>query len=104
MGFIVKKKGIWWVRVVVPAELVPLIRKKNLLESLHTKDHRIAVERAPAVIAKFQKQIAEARAKKRGYVYVPPTPRQYITTHMVTRGGFGGRMMLRDDAENLPAS
>jgi hypothetical protein len=102
MGFIVKKKGIWWARVVVPAELVPLIRKKNLLESLHTKDHRIAVERAPAVIAKFQKQIAEARAKKRGYVYVPPTPRQYITTHMVTRGIFGGRMMLRDDAENLP--
>ncbi len=103
MGFIVKKKGIWWVRIVVPDELVPLIGKKNLLESLHTKDHRIAVEKAPAVIAKFQQQIAAARAKLGGYVYVPATSHPEIVTRVIQRGGFGGRMMLKSEAENLPA-
>jgi hypothetical protein len=66
MGFIVKKKGIWWVRVVVPEGLYeflshPHTDKKNLLESLCTKDRSEATNKAPAVIAKFQAVIAEAR-------------------------------------------
>jgi hypothetical protein len=69
MGYITTKKGIKWVRLVVPDDLVSVIRKKNLMESLETKDRHTANQRAPAVIAKLQQQIAEARAKRGGYVY-----------------------------------
>jgi hypothetical protein len=67
MGFIVKKKGIWWVRAVVPEGLYeflshPHTDKKNLLESLCTKDRSEATNKAPAVIAKFQAVIAEGHA------------------------------------------
>jgi hypothetical protein len=58
--FITTKKGIRWVRVVVPDDLVSVIGKKNLMESLETKDNHVATERAPAVIARFQTQIEEA--------------------------------------------
>ena len=60
-------------------------------------------ERAPAVIAKFQQQIADARAKLGGYVYVPATSHPEIVTRVIRRGGFGGHMMLKSEAENLPA-
>lgn len=63
MGFITTKKGIKWVRLVVPDDLSSAIGKKNLMESLDTKDNRVASERAPAVIARFQTQIAEARGQ-----------------------------------------
>jgi Domain of unknown function (DUF6538) len=56
MGYITTKKRVRWVRLVVPDDLVPVIGKKNLMESLETKDSRAATERAPAVIAKFQHQ------------------------------------------------
>ena len=55
----------------MPDDLVSVIGKKNLMETLATKDNRVATERAPAVVAKIQQQIAEARAKLGGYVYVP---------------------------------
>ena len=61
MGYITTKKGVKWVRLVITDDLVSVIGKKNLMESLETKDNRLATERAPAVIAKFQQQIAEAR-------------------------------------------
>jgi integrase len=103
MGFITTKKGIKWVRLVVPDDLLSVIGKKNLMESLATKDNRVATDRAPAVIAKFQQQIAEARAKLGGYVYVPATSHPEIVTRVIRRGGFGGHMMLKSEAGNLPA-
>jgi hypothetical protein len=54
MGYVTTKKGVRWVRLVVPDDLVSVIGKKNLMETLATKDNRVATERAPAVIAKFQ--------------------------------------------------
>jgi integrase len=102
MGFITTKKGIKWVRLVVPDDLVSVIGKKNLMDSLATKDNHAATERAPAVIAKFQRQIADARAKLGGYVYVPATSHAEIVTQVIRRGGFGGRMRLKSEAENLP--
>jgi hypothetical protein len=63
MGFITTKKGVKWVRLVIPDDLVPVIGKKNLMESLETKDNRVASERSPSVIARFQEQIAQARGQ-----------------------------------------
>jgi integrase len=103
MGYVTTKKGVRWVRLVVPDDLVSVIGKKNLMETLATKDNRVATERAPAVIAKFQQQIAEARAKLGGYVYVPATSHAEILTRVIRRGGFGGRMLLKSEAANLPA-
>ena len=102
MGYITTKKGIKWVRLVVPDDLVPVIRKKNLMESLETKDNRVATERAPAVIAKFQQQIAAAREAIKPHVYVPAKARPYITTKIILRGGFGGRWVPKDEAAKLP--
>jgi hypothetical protein len=102
MGYVTTKKGIKWVRLVVPDDLVPVIRKKNLMESLETKENRVATERAPAIIAKLQQQIAEARAKLGGYVYVPATSHAEIVTRIIRRGGFGGHMLLKSEAANLP--
>src|SRR6266404_162869 len=103
MGYITTKKGVKWVRLVVTDDLVSVIGRKNLMESLETKDNRVATERAPAVIAKFQQQMADARAKLAGYVYLPATSRAEIVTHVFRRSGFGGRMLLKSQAENLPA-
>ena len=103
MGYVTTKKGVKWVRLVVPDDLVSVIGKKNLMETLATKDNRVATERAPAVIAKIQQQIAEARAKLGGYVYVPAASHPEIVTRVIKRGGFGGRMMLKSESENLPA-
>jgi integrase len=103
MGYITTKKGVKWVRLVVPDDLVSVIGKKNLMETLATKDNRVATERAPAVIAKIQQQIAEARAKLGGYVYLPARSHAEIVTRVIKRGGFGGRMMLKSKAANLPA-
>src|ERR1700730_3093525 len=103
MGYITVKKRVRWVRLVVPDDLVRVMRKKNLMESLETKDNRVATERAPAVIAKFQQQIADARAKLAGYVYVPARPHPEIVTRVISRGGFGGHMLLKSEAANLPA-
>jgi integrase len=103
MGYVTSKKGVKWVRLVVADDLVSVIGKKNLMESLETKDNRVATERAPAVIAKFQQQIAYARAKLGGYVYVPATSHPEIVTHVIRRGGFGGHMQLKSEADNLPA-
>jgi MFS family permease len=36
------QKGIKWVRLVVPVDLVSVFRKKNLMESLATKDRHTA--------------------------------------------------------------
>lgn len=104
MGYITTKKGVKWVRLVVTDDLLPVIGKKNLMESLATKDSRVAIERAPAVIAKLQQQIADARAKLAGYVYVPAKSHAEIVTRVIRRGGFGGHMMLKSEAENLPPS
>src|ERR1700736_2838272 len=93
MGYVCTKKGVKWVRLVVADDLVSVIGKKNLMESLETKDNRVATDRAPAVIAKFQQQIADARAKLGGYVYVPATSHAEIVTHVIRRGGFGGHML-----------
>src|SRR5438128_12506540 len=97
MGYITTKKSVKWVRLVVTDDLVSVIGKKNLMESLETKDNRVATERAPAVIAKFQQQIADARAKLAGYVFVPARPHPEIVTRVISRGGFGGRMMLKSE-------
>ena len=66
MGYITTQKGIKWVRIVVPDDLVPVLGKKNLMESLETKDNRMAVRRSPAVIAKFQTADRRFSRKARG--------------------------------------
>ena len=102
MGYVTTQKGIKWVRLVVPDDLVRAVGKKNLMEGLETKDNRAATDRAPAVIAKFHQQIAEARAKLGGYVYGPARSHPEIVTRVIRRSGFGGRMMLKSEADRLP--
>jgi hypothetical protein len=63
MGFLAFKKGEWWVRVVIKEDDIKAVfGKANLLENLHTKSRAEAVKLAPPVIAKFQRQIEDARA------------------------------------------
>jgi hypothetical protein len=61
---------------------------------LYTKDKRVATERAPAVIAKFQAVIAEVRDKLRPQTSVPLAPlTPEIRTSVIARGGFGRRLV-----------
>src|SRR5215467_871265 len=99
MDFVVQKKGIYWIRVVVPEELVKIFGKKNLMESLCTKDPTVAKHARIPVIAKFQAEIAAARAKLEPQTTVPITALVHeIVTKVITRGGFGRRFVPRKEA------
>jgi len=67
MGLIVrgliKRGSVWWVRVVVPADLRSVIGKTELLESLGTGDDVEAVRLGTPILAKFKQQIANARGQ-----------------------------------------
>lgn len=54
------KSGVWRVRISVPPKLRELIGKRELIESLSTKDHAEAKRLAPAVLARFQERISRA--------------------------------------------
>ena len=83
MGLIVrgliKRGGVWWVRVVVPADVRSLFGKTELLESLGTGDDTEAVRLGTPIIAKFKRQIADARGK----VSAPPPPDDRLTIGLV---------------------
>jgi len=83
MGLIVrgliKRGGVWWVRVAVPADSRAAIGKTELLESLRTGDAAEAVRLATPIIAKFKQQIANAR----GQIYAPPPPNEPLTAALI---------------------
>jgi len=102
MDFVVQKKEIYWVRVVVPEELVKIFGKKNLMESLCTKDPTVAKHARIPVIAKFQAEIAAARAKLEPQTTVPITALVHeIVTKVITRGGFGRRFVPQKEADAI---
>ncbi len=104
MDHLALKKGVWWVRIVVPPDLVKAIGKKNLMESLDTKDKTVAKSKKHAVIAKFQERLGEARDQLEPRVAVPIAPLvQEIVTTVITRGGFGRRFVLEREADAILA-
>lgn len=54
--------GAYWLRKVVPAPLRALVGKRELVESLGTKDPKEAKERALPVLARFNAILAAAQA------------------------------------------
>src|ERR1700758_3037588 len=102
MDFVVQKKRIYWVRVVVPDELVKIFGKKNLMESLCTKDPTVAKHTRIPVIAKFQAEIAAARAKLEPQTDVPIAALVHeVVTRVITRGGFGRRFVAKKEADAI---
>jgi len=59
------KTRVYWLRKVVPAELRALVGKRELIESLKTKDPREARRLYPAVLARFDAILAAARHGER---------------------------------------
>lgn len=72
---LIKRGGVWWVRVAVPADVRSLLGKTELLESLGTGDDAEAVRLGTPVIVQFKRQIADAR----GCVYTPPKADDRLT-------------------------
>lgn len=104
MDYLVLKKGVYWIRLVVPPDLVKIIGKKNLMESLETKDKTVAKTKKHAVIARFQDQLVQARNISEPRVDVPIAPLvQEIVPHVITRGGFGRRFVLQREADAILA-
>jgi hypothetical protein len=104
MDHVVLKKVVYWVRMVVPPDLVKIIGKKNLIESLETKDKTVAKTKKHVVIARFQDQLVQARNVLEPRVVVPITPLvQEIVPCVITRGGFGRRFVLQRDADAILA-
>jgi integrase len=56
------KTGVYWLRKVVPEVLRAAIGKRELVQSLGTKDPKEARAKAPAVIAAFEAVLEAARA------------------------------------------
>jgi hypothetical protein len=57
------KTGVYWLRKVVPADLRKIVGKRELKETLQTKDPRQARAKAPTVLARFDAIIAVARKR-----------------------------------------
>ncbi|HEX3349377.1 MAG TPA: DUF6538 domain-containing protein, partial [Acetobacteraceae bacterium] len=55
------KTGVYWVRKVVPAALRPAVGRRELMQSLRTKDPKEARSKAPAVLAQFEATLEAAR-------------------------------------------
>ena len=55
------RHGTFYVRMVVPQSLRPVLRKGELKRSLQTKDWREANTRAPDVLKEFQELLVAAR-------------------------------------------
>jgi len=60
-----RKTGIFWVRKVVPAALRETVGRRELKESLRTRDFNEAKQRAPAVLQRFETILAAAREGQR---------------------------------------
>jgi hypothetical protein len=60
------KTGVYWVRKVVPVDLRAVVGKRELLESLRTKDPAEARTRHTEVLARFDALLATARAQLEG--------------------------------------
>jgi len=104
MDYLVLKKGVYWVRVSVSEDLRAIIGKKNLMESLCTKDPKVAKNKKHAVVAKFKERLVQAREKLEPQVQVPIAPLVHeIVTHVVTRGGFGRRFVPQTQADAILA-
>lgn len=60
------KSGVYRLRKVVPADLRAVVGKRELIQSLNTKDPAEARARCPEVLARFDAELATARAKLEG--------------------------------------
>lgn len=60
------KTGVYRSRKAVPQELRGIVGKRELIESLGTKDPKVALERHPAVLARFDAILAAARDQLAG--------------------------------------
>lgn len=59
--YILMRSGIYYVRIAVPHELREIVGKNELKRSLNTRDRHEASQRAPALIASFQRELDRAR-------------------------------------------
>jgi len=69
------KTGIYRARKVVPSDLRELVGKRELIETLGTKDPAAARRLHPEALTRFDNLLAAARARLEGRT-VPVTPRQ----------------------------
>jgi hypothetical protein len=69
------KSGVYRVRRAVPSELRSALGKRELIQTLDTKDPAEAKRRAPPVVARFDAILAAARRELAGDV-APLTPRE----------------------------
>lgn len=61
--YIQVRSGVFYVRMAVPLDLRGSVGKAELKRSLNTRPPTEAVQRAPHVVAHFQRQIQQARSK-----------------------------------------
>jgi hypothetical protein len=64
------KTGVYRVRIAVPSDLRAVVGKRELVSSLRTKDTAEARRLAPAVVQRFQNEIAAARGESRSLTLV----------------------------------
>jgi hypothetical protein len=62
MPWLQRRGGVVWFRKMVPHRLRPILKKREVRESLHTGDMQTAKRRAIAVAAKVERIFAEAEA------------------------------------------
>ena len=61
--YILVRSGIYYVRMTVPHELRHIVGKNELKRSLNTRDRHEAGQRAPSLIASFQRELDRARSR-----------------------------------------
>lgn len=61
--YILLRSGIYYVRITVPLELRHILGKSELKRSLNTRDRSAASQRAPSLIAAFQRELDQARSQ-----------------------------------------
>lgn len=61
--YILVRSGIYYVRITVPDDIRHIVGKNELKRSLYTRDRNEAGQRAPSLIASFQRELDRARSQ-----------------------------------------
>jgi len=81
-----RKDGTYYARKGVPADLRTVVGKRELIESLRTKDAKEALCLFPEVIAKFDATLAAARAQLSGQAPRPTSASRTLEWPPLTLG------------------
>ncbi|WP_270933479.1 DUF6538 domain-containing protein [Falsiroseomonas oryzae] len=91
------RTGVYWVRKGVPAPLRSVVGKRELTESLRTKDRVEAKRRAADVIAKFEAVIAAARSADQGQAN--PATTRHVAVAPAEQAGMPAGTMPQEPAK-----